>query len=323
MSQLQHKESPRLEAKTTVVPANQNGPVGWTAVLGKYLPVDWLFSGYLLLTAIMMAVWGGGQPGRWRIVIIHSLLLACVFIIVRNLSGSSSGIARFIRLLYLPLSITYFYRETADFIHLFYDGWFDQQIIVFEKSLLGVTPTIWLQSWLNPILNEWMMFGYGSYYPLVAASALIYFFAKRDRELAELVWAQGVAFFISYLGFMIYPVQGPRYELAAMYNVSIDGFILVPLIATIMKTGAIHGGCMPSSHVAAGVVSFVYLWRYNRKLGYILLPIIITLCLGTVYGRFHYVSDVVVGLVVAVFALWLVGKYPVKDQRVAPRKRGR
>lgn len=83
-----------------------------------------------------------------------------------------------------------------------------------------------------------------------------------------------------------------------------------------MKAAAIHGGCMPSSHVAVALVSLVYILKYNRRWGMVCLLLVTMLCLGTVWGRFHYVSDVVGGVLIALFALWAAGRYPVTQKLV-------
>jgi len=55
---------------------------------------------------------------------------------------------------------------------------------------------------------------------------------------------------------------------------------------------------MPSSHVAVALVVLVYARRHHRLLYYLLSPLVASLLISTVYGRFHYISDVVAGLLV-------------------------
>ena len=66
---------------------------------------------------------------------------------------------------------------------------------------------------------------------------------------------------------------------------------------------------MPSSHVAVALVVMLAAFRYFRRLGWALLPINIGLAIATVWGRYHYVSDVFVGAAFGVFATILVRKY--------------
>ena len=287
----------------------------FSGTLRRYLPSDWAVSIYLAVTGLAVVFLGNNLNHRWEIVLLHFGLIAAIFAIIRHLSVSGNRVARFLRLFYIPLLLTFFYEETSLFLHLFHTGWLDSQVVALEQGLFGVSPSLWIQPWQKPLLNEWMLLGYFSYYLIIAVPLVILFLKQREHDAAQMVWAISLAFFISYLGFMAYPVQGPRFEFAELYDSELAGFLFVPLVNELMDTAAIHGGCMPSSHVAAAVVSATYITKHNRHLGMVCIPVVVTLCLGTVWGRFHYVSDVVAGIIIAIIVLWAARRYPVKRRR--------
>lgn len=41
-------------------------------------------------------------------------------------------------------------------------------------------------------------------------------------------------------------------------------------------------------------------WRYSRRLGVMLVPLVLSIVAATVYGRYHYFIDLPAGVVVAV-----------------------
>ena len=71
-----------------------------------------------------------------------------------------------------------------------------------------------------------------------------------------------------------------------------------------------HGGAFPSTHVSGSVVALICAWRYARWWGVALLPLVVSICVATVYGRYHYFVDVAAGIVMAVIGVgigrWLV-----------------
>ena len=315
-----------VRLRTLPWPGTAGRTIGGTvaAVLRRYLPFDWALSVYLAIMGVAVAFWGKSITYRWSIALLHLALLCAVFSLVAGLAEARSRTGRFFRLLYLPLVITFFYEETGWLLRLFHHGWFDRQLIALEESILGVLPNLWVQPWQKPLLNDWMMFGYFSYYLLVGLPPLFLYLKRREGEAVRVVWAQALAFFISYVGFVLYPVQGPRFELAGQFTEPLRGFFFVPLVNVIMDTASIHGGCMPSSHVAVAFVCLVFLLRYHRRWGLACIPVVITLWMGTVYGRFHYVSDVVVGLLVGGFAGWIAWHYPTDEwlARALPARAG-
>ncbi len=68
------------------------------------------------------------------------------------------------------------------------------------------------------------------------------------------------------------------------------------------------GGATPSSHTSTGAVFFfwsVKLWGLRGSLGAGVL--VLGLALGGIYGRYHYASGIVAGVLLGLLALWASG----------------
>jgi membrane-associated phospholipid phosphatase len=166
--------------------------------------------------------------------------------------------------------------------------------------------------------NEIMMAGYFSYYLLIPVTALTLFFRRQITDLRGMLYSVTTAFVLSYIGFVIFPVEGPRYFFAEQFSAPLEGWFFVPIVGYIIKHGAIHGGCMPSSHVAVALVVLLWTRRALPRLGTILTPIVLVLTIGTGWGRFHYLTDIVAGIIVGIAALsltgfWQMAKSPAAD----------
>ena len=62
---------------------------------------------------------------------------------------------------------------------------------------------------------------------------------------------------------------------------------------------------MPSIHCGAATMMWWCAYRFSRPTFYVLTPIVLSLYVSTVYGRFHYASDVVAGIAAAFLAMLL------------------
>jgi len=131
------------------------------------------------------------------------------------------------------------------------------------------------------------------------------FFRRQYDDLRAMLYATTTAFVISYAGFILFPAEGPRYFLADRFDGPLSGWLFVPLVRQIIDAGAIHGGCMPSSHVAVALVTLLWARRSLPRLGMVLTPFVFVLLFATAWGRFHYVSDAIVGVLVGLLAMWL------------------
>jgi len=193
---------------------------------------------------------------------------------------------------------------------LIFDRFHDAQLVALEKAILGVHPTLFIDRHLLHVwINEIFSFGYFSYYFMIPVF-LVTLFIKRHYEIIKsFLTAACITFFLSYLLFFLYPIEGPRWYFAGRYVNPIEGPVFRKLVKLIIDKAAVHGGGMPSSHFGVALVILLYCFRYYRKAFWLLLPLNVGLAVGTFWGRFHYVSDVLVGGILGVAATLLVWQY--------------
>ncbi len=276
----------------------------------RIYPFDILIPGYVTLLSVLILIFGRPLGDYYDELAMNLGILVIVFLIVQFIRDPQDRILRFIRFLYPAFLFALFYEETGGLMKLIFPGFFDYQLTAFETGIFGMEPTIWLDRNLITVwITEILSFSYFSYYLLMPIFLIPLLFLKKFYAMRQALTAICLTFFASYLLFFLYPIEGPRYFFAGQYLHEINGPVFRPMVDFMIKTGAVHGGCMPSSHVAVALVILVYSLKYVRKLGLILLPITIGLALGTVYGRFHYVSDVVVGAAIGTLMIFLTMKY--------------
>lgn len=61
----------------------------------------------------------------------------------------------------------------------------------------------------------------------------------------------------------------------------------------------------PSAHVSGPFVALLGAWRYCRRLFWVFLPFFLCMLVSTVYGRYHYIADVLAALVAGGVGFWL------------------
>ncbi len=265
----------------------------------KLLPVDVALFIYLGFLTVSILLFNRRLPDWGWFLVFHGVLVGFVLLLAATLKDASGGWKGLLRWGYPILFFTFLYEETGYLVHLFFDGWQDSRLIAFEQQLTGTIPSVWLAERARPWLSEIVMAGYFSYYFIIPLGALI-LWAKREIENFQLlILAVCIGFFISYAGFLLYPLEGPRYAIPHLHPGTVEGPFFVKLVKFVIDKGAIHGGCMPSSHVAVAVIVLLALYRGARSWFWALLPWVMGLAVGTVYGRFHYFSDVVGGLAIA------------------------
>lgn len=209
------------------------------------------------------------------------------------------------------------FEELHYLVHLIFPGWFDRWLIAFDYRLAGVHPTVWFEQFANPALNDFMQMAYISYFfYLTILGGLLY--ANRERRaLWAVMTSSVVAYTIGYLIALLLPVESPYHALAALQRAELTGGFFTALIDFFESFGRVHGAAFPSAHVSGSLVALLGAWRYRPWLFWVFLPFFLCLMVATVYGRYHYVADVLGGLVVGAIG-FVVGHRLMRCEGAVP-----
>lgn len=275
----------------------------------RYYPFDKIIIGYCLLTIAFIIIFGRPLTEYFYELTVYLVAAGIAVSVPLIINESQSRYAAGVRFLYPVILFAVFYRTTGGTMFLLFDHFLDNQLVAFETAIYGIEPTLYIdKNLLNPIINEIFSFCYFCYY-FMMTGFLISVFVKKDYEIIKpALTALAITFAVSFLLFFLCPIEGPRWHFAGQYLNTIDGYLFRHLVEMVIESGAVRGGCMPSSHIAIALVIMFYCFKNYRLWGWILLPINIGLAIGTFWGRFHYVSDVLVGIAIAIGAYLLVEK---------------
>jgi len=189
------------------------------------------------------------------------------------------------------------------------DGWQDCYIMAIESRLFDVPPTVWLGQRGSWLITEILEIGYFSYFVLLMIVGGVLYARADKRPFRQVMDATVFAYLFCYVVFIFFPTEGPAHTLAAQHDFPFrGGGPFHWMVALMQSTAGVHGNAFPSVHVAGAVVALFFAWKYVPRLGLGLTPFVVLLCIGAVYDRYHYVSDVVAGIVVGVGASLLIVK---------------
>ena len=277
-----------------------------------------LFVFWAILT-VLMSIFYSNIGNASLYIILHLLLIALLLTLVPWLDKKKGKYWIFLRYWYFILILPLFYLDVGNFLHLVTPLEYDSFILAFEEHLFGVIPNIWILDYVNPYLTEVMQISYSIYWITIPLGAAIFYSEKRLDLFEYLLYYVSITFFISYLIFIFMPVAGPRFFIVEQITVKYEGFLLTDILRGFMKQAGYRGGAFPSSHVGVAVTILVILWHFKtRTAKKVFLPLVIALSMATVYGQYHYVTDVVAGLILGLcVGMWGSGQIRKKLTRAS------
>lgn len=263
--------------------------------------VDRLLMSYLTLIGVLFVLVGGlrGLPFAG----VHAAAVLAIHHGARRWR-STSGIGRFLRGSYPVLLTPLLYAELGILDRALRRNLFDVTIQSWERALFGGQPSLWLSDalpWLP--LSEALHLGYVSYYAIVPVALIGVYSTRGPAALDRTAFAVALAFFLSYVIFVLLPVAGPRYEFAPIGG-DLSRGTLYQLVHAILESASSRGTAFPSSHVAASLAAVLGAGREDRRWLWLLIVPEAALAVGTVYGRFHYAVDALAGVALGLAAWW-------------------
>src|SRR5258708_11326986 len=90
--------------------------------------------------------------------------------------SAASRFWHFWRHWYPHLFFLFCFEELAKLVHLVTPGWQDAKLIALDQWITGVNPSLWLERFAHPALNEFMQFAYFTYFVfLVILGGVLYY----------------------------------------------------------------------------------------------------------------------------------------------------
>ncbi len=178
-----------------------------------------------------------------------------------------------------------------------------------------MNPSLWLERFAHPALNEFMQFAYFTYFLYLLILGGILYCERDFKSYWAVMTYSATGYVFGYVISMVFPVQSPWFTLAGMWHGDLAGGPFTALINFIEKCGRVHGAAFPSQHVAGAMAALWGAWRHRRWLFWIFLPFVMCMCVSTVYVRNHYVADVLAGMITGTLG-YVIGNWILKREGV-------
>lgn len=297
---------------------------GWFYTIpDNWRPLDLFCGSYLVILSILIILFPERIPYRPVLVIGNALSIVTLDMARRLRLRSRNRVWQFVLCAYPLLVFLWIYKEIGMLVNIFHADWFDAVIIDAEYRLFGVHLSLWSQRFISTGVTEWMMFAYFFYVPLLPIVSAVIFFRAGERPTDRLISALTMAYGLCFMVILLIPMEGPRFTFSDFYTRDLGGSFFRQLTIFMEQCCQNRDGCFPSPHCAAGTVMLIYLWKYHKAAFYFILPVIISFYISTVYGRYHYISDMVAGIFIGVVTALIEPKIEKLPDRLFGGKKHR
>jgi membrane-associated phospholipid phosphatase len=197
-----------------------------------------------------------------------------------------------------------------------------------DRAIFGFQPArefsraLGSQAWINEI-----MFGvYFAYFPFMITAVWIPYFKGDRAEGERQLFTVCALVAVVCTWYVFFRVEGPKYwlpDLRKAWYDGIEGGLFVALFKRSLATATLSGAAFPSTHVILTLTTLALAFRNDRRYFAAYLPLAALILCSTVYIRAHWASDILGGILVAIFLAPLFYRHYEVADRLAARLSGR
>ena len=280
---------------------------------------DWMSLGMLILYTILDLVFITQVRGSLGILQANILAAIAVvaFCVWYDQTGSRTALV--LRSFYiLPLGYM-MYSQVSNYVPLVNPQDFDAVLAGWDRAIFSVNPTQWIYRFAHPILTEYFQIWYNFFQLMLCVPAVSLYRQGRMPEFRIYAMTLLFGFYLSYLCYFAMPAIGPRFEVHnfSTLDAELPGLFLTDSFRAIINAGnnirpdaenlrdLVNRDCMPSGHTMMSVLGILMVWSLRTRWRKSITIGGISIVISTVYLRYHYVVDLIAGLILAfvVFAL--------------------
>jgi membrane-associated phospholipid phosphatase len=277
--------------------------------LGFLKPIDALSVVFIAMLLALAIAFSGRIPDAG---LAAARYAAAIFLVILSSYAAHkrqhNAVLKYIHV-FMPLFIVLFtFDSLSRLTHYVNPADMDPVLARLDERVFGVTPGVWMERFINPVLTTVLQLCYASYYFLPVALGLILYFKNENEAFDRTVFGIVLGFFISYVGYLLVPALGPRFYLNGQYDSGLmRGHIATAVNDTLNMLEGENRDAFPSGHTEVVLIVLYYAWTYKRWYFWLALPLVTGLIISTVYLRYHYAVDVVAGMILAPVSVWAAG----------------
>jgi membrane-associated phospholipid phosphatase len=295
--------------------SQQSGASSFTShqspITSHFLPHELVFQSFLLVTWLRL-VHSSGFRNPLSLLYASFLLTAALLVLLSTRVRHQW--AWRLRLLYYPLVMNAAYFYMAPVVHTIHHGpLLDSTLRNIDTHLVGQNLSLRLEPYIRPAFTEPLSFCYMLFIPYLTFSMLWYLSGSLPllkRFYLGLFTIYGLGFF----GYTFVPAAGPYLAMTHDFHVPFTGWLFTHWNAEMVRVGSNGVDVFPSLHCA--VSSYMLFFdRCYKKWRFRLYAIpCIGLWFSTIYLRYHYFVDVIVGFALSFCVLYLTRRWRIDPQ---------
>lgn len=274
----------------------------------RLLPHEWCFGAFLLVHWLrLVAAAGLLDPYA----LLYGVLLLANGAVIGRCLRDGTELRWKVRLWFYPVAMNVAFFTMGQTVDKIFSGRCDRLLASIDRACFGELLSVRVGVIATPLLTEIISLCYFLFFPYLLVS-WVYGAWRGVPWLRRLFAGMFTIYGLGFLGYSLVPAAGPQLAFPEAFAGPLPGWFMTRLNASVVASGSNGVDVFPSLHCAVSAYLLFFdrrhlVWRYRLYL----VPCV-GLWLATIYLRYHYFADAVVGFALAALALRMTS-FPETD----------
>mgnify|MGYP000306516248 CR=1 FL=1 len=269
----------------------------------KLRPADSVTALFSFLLLVLTAFFYNKIPSAPYLILIYASLIFFQLILI-HLSRLNSFLNLARDIIFPVISVLIIFDSLGPVVHNINPQDLDYLLIRLDYLIFGLYPTVAAERFINPILTDVLQIAYSTYYFLPIILGVVLKIKKQNEDFEKSLFFILLCFYLSYAGYILFPALGPRYAMDHLHENALGGFLVSKPIQDILNLlEGVKRDAFPSGHTGIALTVLLLAYRYTRGLFWVMLTPVMLMIVATVYCRYHYVVDVIGGVLLTVVTI--------------------
>jgi len=269
----------------------------------KQRPADTVTILLLIILLVLTGIFYDSLPKGPFLIGLYSLLIVVQILLARyHRNGRMITIAY--DLIFPVICVLLIFDSLEWVVHYINPEDIDPLLIRIDYLIFGNHPTVMLERIMHPLLTDMVQIAYSTYYFIPVSYGIVLISKRKKEEFDRSLFLILFCFYLSYIGYILFPALGPRFTIDHLQTQELQGFLITEPIQNLLnRLEGIKRDAFPSGHTAVACTVLYCAYMFEKRFFWICLPVVAALIFSTVYCRYHYVIDIIAGLVLTVLSV--------------------
>lgn len=202
----------------------------WIRRIFELRPADAVTIVFLFFLLVLTTIFYQRLPRAFFLISLYSFFILAQIVLIR-VKKNGSFMYFFYDVIFPVTCVLVIFDSLGSLVHYINPSDIDPVLIGLDFLIFKDHPTVMLEKIMNPLLTDILQLAYTTYYFIPISFGVVLWLNNKREEFDRSVFLILFCFYLSYIGYILFPALGPRFTIDRLQTSELRGFLVAEPIS--------------------------------------------------------------------------------------------